>query len=145
MRFDAFAHKGKIDEKSFPTGLLRESHKRSPAKAAFFVPGGLKMVYKSSPGRLLGPSWGPLGPSWVALGSLLRGSWALLGVLGALLEGCWTILRERWEASGPPRRSDDDFGPSKGRFWTFQDSISDPLKHRFQVLRARSTRGSALD
>ena len=52
MRFDAFAHKGKIDEKSFPTGLLRESHMRSPAKADFFVFGDRKMVYKSSAGRL---------------------------------------------------------------------------------------------
>ena len=94
LRFDTFAHKRNIDEKSFQKRFLRESHDRFFAKAPFFEFGGLKMVPKTSPGRLgrplgahLGALGSLLGVSWGALGGLLGDLGRSWGALGGLLDG----------------------------------------------------------
>ena len=85
-----------MDEKAFPTHFLRKSRNSWLAKGACFEFERLKMVPKSSPGRL----GRPLGAHWGALGSLLGRPWALLSTLGALSGHSWVNLGAIMSALG---------------------------------------------
>ena len=115
MTFHAYARGRKIDGKSFPSDFFRKSHNSCPATGAFFEFGCLKMVPKSSPGRL-GSSPGPLGRSRVALGAPSGALERSRGALGTLLERSWGDHERSWERL-------DEFGPSLGRFLALWESI----------------------
>ena len=122
-------------EKLISTRFWRASRNRSPAKGAFAEFGGLKMVLKSSPGRL----GRPLGVHLGDLGSLLESSWGALGrssellgrfrdTHGAILERSCALLRTSvrfWTVTGSildaPAGDFEhpylDFGLSEKQFW----------------------------